>query len=56
MIQATRNRLNAKYNKVMVHMGVDRRAPEVAQPQVDEEVELKKDGAIKIREDQKKHH
>ena len=33
-------------------MGVDRRAPEVAQPQVDEEVELKKDGAIEIKEDE----
>ena len=53
MILETRDRLNAKCDKVMAQIGIDRRAAEMAQPHVDQEVELKKDEEIEIKDDDK---
>ena len=40
MIQAVRDRLNAKYDKVMSHIGSEKRAPKIAQPQPHQEIEI----------------
>ena len=53
MILETRDRLNAKCDRVKAQIGSDRRAPEMEQPQVDQEVELKKDEEIEIKDDDK---